>query len=124
MKLQLDQNALRLLYGVLGILFVATVTGWGLAQRKGDGNYRATIKNLNARIGAWWVMAAVFVLALALGTTGAVILFGLISALALREFITLTPTRPGDHRTLFWTFFIITPFQYWLVATDWYGLFT
>ena len=33
-------------------------------------------------------------------------MFGLISFWALREFITLTPTRPGDHRTLFWVFFV------------------
>jgi phosphatidate cytidylyltransferase len=32
-------------------------------------------------------------------------------ALALRQFITLLPTKPGDHRTLFWVFFIITPLQ-------------
>jgi len=31
------------------------------------------------------------------------------------------PTRRGDHRTLFWTFFIITPLQYFLIAIDWYG---
>jgi len=41
----------------------------------------------------------------------------------LREYITLVPTRRGDHRTLFWTFFIITPLQYYLIAIDWYGFF-
>ncbi|HRG56076.1 MAG TPA: phosphatidate cytidylyltransferase, partial [Lacunisphaera sp.] len=51
-------------------------------------------------------------------------LFGFMSFFALREFITLTPTRPGDHRTLFWAFFIITPLQYYLVAMEWYGLFS
>ena len=35
---------------------------------------------------------------------------------ALREFITLTPTRPGDHRTLFMVFFVITPLQFVLVG--------
>ena len=44
------------------------------------------------------------------------IVFGLISFWALREFITLTPTRLGDHRTLFWVFFLFTPLQYVLVA--------
>jgi phosphatidate cytidylyltransferase len=57
------------------------------------------------------------------GGIGSVILFGLTSFLALREFITLTPTKAGDHRTLFWVFFVITPLQYWLVATGWYELF-
>ena len=45
-------------------------------------------------------------------------LFGLISFWALREFITLTPTRLADHRTLFWVFFLFTPLQYVLVGMD------
>jgi phosphatidate cytidylyltransferase len=51
-------------------------------------------------------------------------LFGLISAWALREFITLTPTRLGDHRTLGWVFFIFTPAQYILVGLNKYDLYT
>ena len=55
-----------------------------------------------------------------------VVLFGLISFWALREFITLTPTRLGDHRTLFWVFFLFTPLQYVLVGLgmEYYGLFS
>jgi phosphatidate cytidylyltransferase len=49
-------------------------------------------------------------------------LFGLMSFLALREFITLTPTKPADHRSLFWAFFIITPLQYVTLASGWYGM--
>ena len=44
--------------------------------------------------------------------------------LALREFITLTPTRLGDHRTLFWVFFLFTPLQYVLVGYDKYDLYS
>ncbi|MGH2616914.1 MAG: phosphatidate cytidylyltransferase, partial [Thermomicrobiales bacterium] len=32
------------------------------------------------------------------------------------------PTRRGDHRALVWSFFIITPLQYFLIGIDWYGL--
>ena len=81
------------------------------------------VANLSARIRAWWAMTAVFVAALATGGIGSVILFGLTSFIALREFITLTPTRRADHRTLFWAFFVFVPIQYYLVATHWYGLF-
>ena len=48
----------------------------------------------------------------------------MISFLALREFVTLAPTRPGDHRALFWSFFVVTPVQYYLVWLEWYGLFS
>ena len=53
-----------------------------------------------------------------------ILLFSLISFLALREFVTLAPTRPGDHRALFWSFFIVTPLQYYLIWIEWYGLFS
>ena len=51
-------------------------------------------------------------------------LFGGLSFWALREFITLTPTRAADHRTLFWVFFLFTPLQYVLVALHQYELFS
>lgn len=69
-------------------------------------------------------MCAVFALAVFVGKTGTTVLFGLISFMALREFVTLTPTRAGDHRALFWIFFVITPLQYFFVGTGNYGMFT
>lgn len=122
--MNVDREFLWLGGGVLLLLIVSSVVGWLLARRGGDERKRATIANLNARTRAWWLMVAVFGLALAVGRIGAVVLFGLLSFLALREFITLTPTRAGDHRTLFWAFFVITPLQYALIAADWYGLFS
>lgn len=122
--MNLDREFLWLGGGVLLLLLLSSLIGWVLARRGGDERKRATISNLNARTRAWWVMVAVFGLALAVGRVGAVVLFGLLSFLALREFVTLTPTRAGDHRTLFWAFFVITPLQYVLIAADWYGLFS
>ncbi|HEY4357761.1 MAG TPA: phosphatidate cytidylyltransferase [Acidobacteriaceae bacterium] len=83
-----------------------------------------TMKNLRARIRAWWVMTAVFAVALATGQVGTLLLFGLLSFFALREYITLAPTKRGDHRALFWTFFLVTPLQYILIGWGWYGLFS
>lgn len=123
MNLTFDDKACWLAGGVLALLVVSSVIGWILALKTTSEKGRATVQNLNARIRAWWVMAVVFGLALVTGTIGAVILFGLMSFLALREFITLTPTRLGDHRTLFWVFFAILPLQYYLVAIKWYGFF-
>lgn len=123
MKMTFDHETYWLVGGVVAVLLVASLAGWFLARRPGDAAYQATIANLNARTKAWWFMVAIFVLAILSGGIGSVILFGLTSFLALREFVTMTPTRPGDHRTLVWLFFIITPVQYWLVGTSWYGLF-
>jgi len=124
MTLKLDLQTEWLVGGVLAILVVSSLIGWVLSRSVKSDQGRATVQNLNARIGAWWMMVAIFGLALATGGIGSVVLFGLTSFLALREFITLTPTRPGDHRTLFWIFFIIVPLQYYLIATRWYGMFS
>ena len=123
MKLKLDQQTVWLVGGVIGFLVISTGIGMWMAARNSNEADQAAIKNLNARIRAWWVMVLVFGLALLTGGTGSVLLFGLTSFLALREFITLTPTKLSDHRSLFWAFFIITPLQYCLVAARWYGLF-
>ena len=124
MKLTFDSQTLWLVGGVLALLTVSSVIGWLLSRQTMGEKARATVQNLNARIRAWWMMVAIFAVALATGGIGSVVLFGLTSFLALREFITLTPTRAGDHRTLFWVFFVVTPLQYVLVAQHWYGLFS
>ncbi len=122
--LAVDPQLFYLGGGVFSILIIATVIGRIMKRRLATENNRATLENLNSRIDAWWIMCLVFALGLVLGRLGSVVLFGLTSFLALREFITLTPTRRGDHRSLFWVFFIITPLQFYLVAIEWYGLFT
>lgn len=68
-------------------------------------------------------MCGVITLAVLTGNVGAAILFGLVSFLGLREFVTLTPTRQADHAALCWCFFVFLPVQYVLAAIGWYGLF-
>jgi phosphatidate cytidylyltransferase len=84
----------------------------------------ATLVNLNQRIKAWWVMVALIAIAFLFGKDGMIVLFALISFAALREFVTLTHSRRSDHWVLLGMFGIIIPMQYWLVWTEWYGLFT
>ena len=109
--------------GVLLLLLISTLIVRILKARHRDDDSRTTINNFNARIRAWWKMAAIFALAVASGRIGSLILFGIISFLAMREYMTLVPTRRGDHRTLFWSFFVIMPLQYYLVGIQWYVLF-
>lgn len=108
--------------GVFVLLALSSIIGFILKLRVETVKGREVVANLNARINAWWVMVVIFFLAMATGGTGSVVLFGITSFLALREYITLTPTRRADHRALFWAFFIITPLQYVLIGTQWYGL--
>lgn len=123
MELNLDPHLMWLYGGVVGLLLLATVVGRILRRRATTEPARAAIDNLNARTRSWWVMSAVFGLALVLQSAATMLLFVAISFLALREYITLIPTRRADHRTLFWSFFVITTLNYYLVYTHWYGFF-
>jgi phosphatidate cytidylyltransferase len=115
-----DRETVYLLGGIGGLLLLASVITFAL-QRRQPGS--AVVANLAARVKAWWMMVALFSAALATGGVGSVVLFALVSFFALREFVTLTPSRAGDHRTLFWAFFVVIPLQYLLVWLQWYGLF-
>jgi phosphatidate cytidylyltransferase len=118
------EHALYLAAGILGILAFASVVGAILKFKVARGGPHAVIDNLNARVNAWWVMAAVIGLALLAGKSGVIVLFTLISFVAFREYATLTPTRRGDHWALVVCFFIVLPFQYFFVWIEWYGVFT
>jgi phosphatidate cytidylyltransferase len=124
MSATFDRELLWLVAGVVAVLIAGSIIGAILARRVTGESARATVANLNDRIRAWWVMAAVLAIAVLVRGAGAVLLFALISFLALREFITLTPTGHGDHRTLLWVFFMVTPIQYWLIWGNHYDFFT
>ena len=53
-----------------------------------------------------------------------IVLFAFASFTALREFMTLTPTRRGDHLALAVAFFVVLPLQYYLIWIEWYGLYS
>ncbi len=113
-----------LLFGIFaGILIFASSVGFILKQRAGI-KPSSVIDNLNARINAWWVMLIVIGSAILLGKTAFIILFGIISLFALREFVSLLPTRRGDYFPLLIAFYFVIPYQYYLVYTDWYGLYS
>jgi phosphatidate cytidylyltransferase len=107
--------------GILGLLVLSTVVGLAITAVVKAPSARTTIDNLNQRIRAWWVMCVIFGLTLVVGPVGSLVLFGLMSFLALREYLTLVATRRADHHVLFWTFFIFTPLQYFLLGIKWSG---
>ncbi|WKU19222.1 phosphatidate cytidylyltransferase [Advenella alkanexedens] len=108
-----------ILVGLILLLVVASSIGHYLARK----NNTEVIRNLNDRIRAWWIMVAVLVGCFVIGKVATLVLYALLSFFALREFITLTPTRKGDHWALCICFYIAIPLQYWLIGADWYGLF-
>ncbi|HVA48252.1 MAG TPA: phosphatidate cytidylyltransferase [Pirellulales bacterium] len=120
----MDLTTFGLVGGVLTLLTMATGIGQLLKRQSDTGLNPVVIDQFNLRIQAWWVLCAVLAAAFLLGQTATVVLFGLLSFWALREFITLTPTRMADHRALFWVFFLFTPLQYGLIGMNRYELFS
>jgi phosphatidate cytidylyltransferase len=116
----MDADLKFLIYGVVSLLAFASTVSFVLKKIIGANKL---INNLNSRVNAWWMMCFVFFIAILTGGIASIILFSLVSFMALREFITMAPTNKGDHRTLFWAFFVALPVQYIFVAIDWYGMF-
>jgi phosphatidate cytidylyltransferase len=119
-----DWRTICLVGAVLTLLSSATGVVQVLKHRPESGLDTAIIETFQLRVRAWWILFSVLVAAFYIGHTATVVLFGFISFWALREFITLTPTRLGDHRTLFFVFFVFMPLQYILVGIGRYGLFS
>jgi phosphatidate cytidylyltransferase len=118
-----------LIGGVAALLLLASAIGWVLKSRLSHQQNPSekslkVVSNLVARVNAWWVMIAVFAVAFLAGKIGTILLFAFISYFALREFMTLTPTRAGDHRALSLAFFLLIPLHYYLIYIDWYTLFS
>lgn len=108
---------------VVGLLTVATVVGQIVKRQPHLGLHAAAVEAFNGRVRAWWIICSLLAMAfLSSGLT--VLLFGCLSFWALREFITLTPTRLGDHRALFWVFFFFAPLQYVMVWLDKYEFYS
>jgi phosphatidate cytidylyltransferase len=112
------------LFGSLVVLLgiSSAIAAW-LQSRPADEKKTASRANLVERINAWWVMVAILAVAFLGGTAMTLILFGLASFFALREFITLTPSNPGDRLPLSLSFFLVLPIQYLLIGLERYGMF-
>ena len=128
-SLSASQQVGAMFFIVFGFLALASVTVLLMSIRDWpDGPQGDTRRQLLARadgvLRSTWVMAIVFWIGWLSGDTAATVLFAFVSFFALREFLTLSPTRRGDHRSLVLAFFVVLPAQYALVGTEHFDLFT
>ncbi len=106
------------LAGIFCLLTIATLIIYIIGKRRN----LPKENELFMRIRSWWIMVAFFSAAILMGTTATIWLLGFISFLALKEYLSLIPTRRSDRRVLFWAYMTI-PFQYYFAAIGWYGMF-
>ncbi len=119
-----DPRTLTLIGTVLSLLGISWFIVWILKRRPEGGVDPAILETFRLRVRAWSILFATLAATFLLYTWVTVAIFGLLSFWALREFITITPTRPGDHRPLFCVLFLVTPLQFILVYLGWYDLYS
>jgi phosphatidate cytidylyltransferase len=104
---------------VLVLLVVASVAT-ALVTRAAPGKDH---RELVLRTRSWWVMLVLLFASLSFGLAASTVFFAFLSFWALKEFVTLARTRRADHGALVLAFLSI-PAQYFMIARNWYGMFT
>lgn len=103
---------------IFSLLLIATVINGLLVWLRPSKDWR----ELTLRIRTWWVIIVLFSFALLSPSWLALTFFALVSFMALKEFLTLVPSRQSDRMPLLWMFIAI-PLNYWLIGIGWYGMF-
>ena len=114
----LPQNSFYAMVLVVVLLVLATAIRLILKAKNPKKDYT----ELRQRIQSWWVMIALFFFALIISRTVSIVFFGFLSFLALKEFLSIVPTRQSDRRVIFWAYLSI-PLQYYFIYISWYGMF-
>ncbi|ENB0918020.1 phosphatidate cytidylyltransferase [Escherichia coli] len=103
---------------IFSLLLIATVINGLLVWLRPGKDWR----ELTLRIRTWWAIIVLFSFALLSPSWLALTFFALVSFMALKEFLTLVPSRQSDRMPLLWMFIAI-PLNYWLIGIGWYGMF-
>ena len=77
---------------------------------------------LRRRMLSWWVMIGIFTIVMVIDRVVATIFLGLVSFLALKEYLSLIPTQRIDRFVLLWAYLAI-PVQFYLAHIGWYGMY-
>jgi phosphatidate cytidylyltransferase len=103
---------------ILGVLVTASLVTFALGRLRPG----LDLDEVRSRIKSWWLIAGLFGLSLALERGWALFFFAWVSYLALKEYLSLIPTRRADRRVLLWAYAAI-PLQYLWIHLGWYGMF-
>jgi phosphatidate cytidylyltransferase len=108
--------------GIFVLLAAAAVTVRILQHNPDFGADPAIIDTFRHRIKAWWILFGLLACVSFVGTLATTVFFFVLSIAILREYVTLTPKSPADHRTLFALYLLLPPIQFVLVGVnpDWF----
>ncbi len=114
----IPEHSFIAMLAMLAVLVAATAIEFLIHIRNPHKDYT----ELRQRTVSWWWIIALLFLFLGAGNTSAVVFFAFISFLALKEFLSIVPTRQADRQVVFWAYLCI-PLQYYWVSSAWYGMF-
>jgi phosphatidate cytidylyltransferase len=123
-NLTVSQQVGLLFLALFGVLTIVTVVAFTRTLRDRSDAELDAHEQFKRDLRAVWAGSVLFWISWVTGGIVSTLLFGLVSFLALREFVTLTHTRRGDHRSLLLAFFVVLPLQYVIVASEQFDLFT
>jgi phosphatidate cytidylyltransferase len=103
-------------------IFAALIVASGVLMLVQRIKRERDFSEVRSRIRTWWVIVGIFSLSLAWAPKAAIAFLGFVSFLALKEFLSMTPTRRADRRVLFYAYLAVIV-QYYFAATGWYGMF-
>jgi phosphatidate cytidylyltransferase len=120
----IDTPTIVLLVSNLAVLAALFGVGRFLRKRSSADLDAETVRAFSRNMLAWIIVCVVLALALMFNAVLTVIFFWFVSFWAQREFVTLTPTRPSDHRTLFFLILVFPIAQYVMVGLGQYDLYS
>lgn len=107
---------------VIGMIFLGLAGATLYVARLHRRDPRRDRSELASRITSWWIIVALLTAALVTGRAASLLLIAFVSYLALKEYLSIIPTRRQDRVVLLFVYLAI-PVQFWLIWAEWYGLF-
>lgn len=107
--------AIGVIYGIL--ILASIITRLLRRLSPGEGS-----KELSQRVVSWWWMITVFTIAILTTRIVSTVFLAFVAFLALKEYLSLIPTRRADRSVLLWAYLAI-PVQFYFAHRGWFGLF-
>jgi phosphatidate cytidylyltransferase len=106
------------LVAIYGLLILASIISFTIRKlAPGD-----AATELSRRVVSWWWMIGVFTFAILTSRVVSTVFLAFMSFLALKEYLSLVPTRRVDRSILIWAYVAI-PVQFYLAYMGEFGLF-
>jgi phosphatidate cytidylyltransferase len=114
----LTHNVKVAIFALYSFLTFATIVTYTLGALRPKKNYR----ELKQRVNSWWIIIVIFTGSIAGPPAAKIGFLAFVSFLALREYVSLIPTRKADRRIIFWCYLAV-PLQFYWVSIHWYSMF-